>query len=321
DNSGSMGDEQANLAANFQAMVAVLEEKDVDANYRIGVTTSDNGNLWCTDTTPEAGRLQASSCRDRLDSFVFDSGMELVDVSPQACLDICEHDGATLVIQPTTTDYDSNPTPRPWLERIEGKSNLPAGISTAAAFACLAPQGIDGCGFESQLESMYLALLRSGGDNEDSYGFLRRSAILAIIIVSDEVDCSANPAWSEIFDPNGDKVFWSDPNTIGPSSALCWNAGVVCDGDPSAYDCHAADYDVSGQLTDDSDDAVLHPLALHRSGRGPRGRQAELRRQPGGHRRADRRRRRGRLSQLLGRGRSGLPRRLRHRPGLRRRQR
>lgn len=35
DNSGSMGEEQANLAANFGAFIEVLEANDVEANYRI----------------------------------------------------------------------------------------------------------------------------------------------------------------------------------------------------------------------------------------------------------------------------------------------
>src|SRR5690606_29906436 len=39
DNSGSMGEEQATLAANFASFIDVLERPKVSANYRIGVTT------------------------------------------------------------------------------------------------------------------------------------------------------------------------------------------------------------------------------------------------------------------------------------------
>src|SRR5690606_37322104 len=52
DNSGSMGEEQAILAANFGAFIDVLERPDVKANYRLGVTTSDTDNPRCDGTTP-----------------------------------------------------------------------------------------------------------------------------------------------------------------------------------------------------------------------------------------------------------------------------
>ena len=61
DNSGSMGEEQAILANNFASFIEVLEAEDVEANYRIGITTTDNGNPWCPPgvTTPESGKLVA----------------------------------------------------------------------------------------------------------------------------------------------------------------------------------------------------------------------------------------------------------------------
>ena len=50
DNSGSMGEEQGTLAANFASFIEVLERPEVKANYRIGITTTDNGNPWCDGT-------------------------------------------------------------------------------------------------------------------------------------------------------------------------------------------------------------------------------------------------------------------------------
>ena len=89
DNSGSMGEEQAILAQNFGSFIEVLEAEDVEANYRIGVTTTDNGNPWCPvgATTPEAGKLVLSSCKSRLNDFLFNNGM--VDVQDLACNNIC----------------------------------------------------------------------------------------------------------------------------------------------------------------------------------------------------------------------------------------
>src|SRR5690606_36463172 len=103
-------------------------------------------------------------------------------------------------------------------------------------------QGVSGCGFESQLESMYLSLVRAQNANEASYGFLRSNAILAIVFVTDEADCSYNKDWSEIFMKEGNRVFWSNPDANSPSSALCWNAGVQAS-------CHPKDHDSSEQVT------------------------------------------------------------------------
>ncbi|WP_258183073.1 vWA domain-containing protein [Enhygromyxa salina] len=264
DNSGSMGEEQAILANNFGSFIEVLEQETVEANYRIGVTTSDNGNRWCETgvTTPEAGNLVMSSCKDRIGDFVFNNGE--TDASDIACNDICTLDAAALEVLPTTTDVDSIAAPRPWLENIEGKKNIPATTDTVEAFKCLGPQGINGCGFESQLESMYLALIRAQSAEEASYGFLRANAILAVVFVTDEADCSYNKSFSEIFEQDGNKVFWSDPTALYPTSAVCWNAGVSCSGDPSNYDsCDAVNKDVDGNEDVDDAAAVLHPMSRY----------------------------------------------------------
>jgi hypothetical protein len=264
DNSGSMGEEQAILAQNFGSFIEVLEEKDVEANYRIGVTTTDNGNHWCQPgtTTPEAGKLVLSSCKSRINDFLFNNGE--IDVRDLACNDICPLTDAELAISPTTTDFDSTPKARPWLENIEGKKNIPETTSTVDAFKCFGPQGINGCGFESQLESMYLSLKRAENVNEAEYGFLRAQAILAVVFVTDEVDCSYNKDYSEIFFQDGNKVFWADPSASFPTSAVCWNAGVSCTGDPSNYDtCDPVNKDVDGNEGVSDAEAVLHPMSRY----------------------------------------------------------
>ncbi len=262
DNSGSMGEEQANLAANFQAFVEKLEHPDVEANYRIAVTTTDNGNPVCGGaTTPEGGAFVLSSCRNRLEQFVF-NGVPQVDARDTACLDICEYENDDLEIQPTRTDLDLEAKPRPWLENIEGQTNLPAGVGTGDAFECFGPQGVDGCGFESPLESMYKALARTYKTNEASYGFLREDALLAIIFVTDEVDCSHRNEYGSIFTEN--KAYWSDPEAPWATSAVCWNAGVECLGGPGEYEgCRAVDKDEDGNVTDDPSEAVLHPVSRY----------------------------------------------------------
>ena len=96
----------------------MLEAQGVEANYRIGVTTTDNGNPLCSASTPEGGKLVMSSCMSRLGDFV--SG-DTIDVQDLACTDICTLSEAELTIQPTATDLDPNLVARPWLEKLEGR--------------------------------------------------------------------------------------------------------------------------------------------------------------------------------------------------------
>ena len=260
DNSGSMGEAQARLATSMSGLIDPLDAAGVD--WRIGVTTTDNGNPWCPSglTTPEAGNLVLSSCKQRIVDFLFNNGE--VDATDLACNDVCAL--GDIAITPTSTEVDPNEEPRRWIERIGGVSNLAENLDPAEALGCLVPMGINGCGFESQLESGYLALLRAQNADESNYGFIRSTASLLVIIISDEVDCSYNKNYAEIFEQDGSKVFWSDPNSPFPTSALCWNAGVACTGDPGAYDsCDPVNRDVNGSSGVSDDEAVLHPISRY----------------------------------------------------------
>lgn len=258
DNSGTMGPAQVNLVQAMDSFVARLDDEGLD--YRIAVTTTDVGNPWCNATTPEAGNFVATSCRARQADFVF-NGSVVVDVTNEACLNVCPHDSIALL--PTTTDLDPTPAPRPWIERIDGTTNLPAEVTPAEALRCMVPQGINGCGFERPLEAMRRALLRTLSDTQTQYGFLRAGADLLVVLVSEEVDCSYDNASDTIFLPNGNRVFWSDPMAPSPTSAVCWNAGVECSGGPGMYDeCHAQHYDVDGNVTNAAN-AVMVDVGLY----------------------------------------------------------
>jgi len=254
DNSGSMAEEQALLAQHIAALIDPLEA--AGANYRVGVTTTDSGNPRCGGGTPEGGNLVLSSCVDRVAQGEFMFAGE--DFSA-ACTGVCSKSDADLVVRATTTHYDSEEKPRKWIERIEGQSNID-GASVLEALQCYLPQGVAGCGFESHLESMYLALANATSSaSANNYGFLRESAQLAIVIVSDETDCSYNPMTKEIFTTN--KVFWNDPSDPAPTSAVCWRAGVACTGaGPTYSECHAENRDIDGQPTDDPSKAALQPV-------------------------------------------------------------
>ncbi len=261
DNSGTMGEEQGRLVGAIGALVERLDADGVD--YRIAVTTTDNGNPWCGSTGPEAGKFQASSCLARTGEFV-STGDPPTDATAIACTDQCTADD--LGILPTATELDPNEAPRPWIENIAGVSNL-ASLTPTEALRCMLPQGIVGCGFEQPLESLYKSLLRVQNDEEAQFGFVRASAVLAVVLVSDETDCSFNNDWQSIFSSaadGGNQVFWSDPDAASPSSAVCWNAGVACTGGPGVYDdCHAENFDVNGNPGASESDAVLHSLSRY----------------------------------------------------------
>ncbi len=100
--------------------------------------------------------------------------------------------------------------------RVENFSGTPA-----ETFACMAALGTGGCGFEQPLESMRRALSAQQADS-----FLRDHAYLAVVIVTDEDDCSAkntnvyNRAVQDLASPLGP-----------PKSFRCFEFGVECDQD------------------------------------------------------------------------------------------
>ena len=271
DNSGSMGEEQELLGQAVPALVNALDTTGLD--YRIGITTTDNGNYWCRGSgisNPEAGNMVFSSCRDRIDDFFF-SGAN-IDASA-ACHSFCPEEWSVIQQTQTITASDPEPKRRPWVENIGGQTNLPEGLDVTTALQCLIPQGINGCGFESPLESMYKSLRRATDVSEDEFDFMREDAHLMVVVLSDEADCSFNAAWEAIFYPDtdgGNQVFWSLPDVqMSPTSAVCWNAGTRCTGEGGLYDdCVPENYDVDGNVTASEDDAVLFPaVALLRLSR------------------------------------------------------
>jgi hypothetical protein len=88
--------------------------------------------------------------------------------------------------------------------------------------------GDKGCGFEHQLASIDRALGADGsGLPPTNAGFLRDDALLAIIILSNEDDCSA-PTNTELYSLNGGQQNVSNP--LGPvSNYRCNQFGHLCD--------------------------------------------------------------------------------------------
>lgn len=175
DNSNSMAEEQASLAANFPALIETLtnppdDDRDGEPDYppltdlRVGIVSTDMGVgdnpgvIGCPSATGDDGVMVSESR------------------ATGACAGV----------------RTEGP---PWLQ-FDG-TNVDA---FEADFACLSALGTNGCGLEQQLEASLAALTRHrepGGPHE---GFLRPDSLVAVVYVTDEDDCSA--ADDAIFDPS-----------------------------------------------------------------------------------------------------------------------
>lgn len=253
-NSATMDAAQSRLVARIGLLLDALELLEV-SDYRIGITTTDDGHPLCEGTTPQEGMLQATSCLGRPGS--------LEDGS--ACLTHCPPEWADIALQPSGVFGQDGLVPRPWIESIAGRTNLPPGLSPQQALACMIPQGTAGCRFTAPLESMRKALLRSTTESDPGFGFIREHAVLAVVHLTDAADCSYSPEWETVFLPEGDRQLWSDPEATSATPAVCWNAGVVCEGSGAGGydDCAAVDVGASGNEVSSRDRAVLHPMSRY----------------------------------------------------------
>ena len=175
DSSSSMCQEQANLSRNFSAFAALFDDLGEAADYRIAVTSMD-----MTQDGPRS-RFEASSA----------------PAQPQPT---CNDD------VPNTADC---PADLPSILRSGRDGNITDSADLERKFRCMATLGTRGSGIEMGLESMRSALSCSGpnaarfGDcctAEGEYDptcaptvepdFLRPDAMLVVVFISDENDCS-----------------------------------------------------------------------------------------------------------------------------------
>jgi hypothetical protein len=143
DNSGSMEEEQSNLAANFPQFVSVLEASGLD--YRVAVTTTGRDYAW-TMQAPIGGGLPMSQDNG-------DNG------------ELLEKCGMT----------------KRWIEKTDA--------DVAGTFTCLASVGTDGPGIEMPLGALRDAFEDRIADGTN-VGFHRPDALLAVVMLTDEEDCS-----------------------------------------------------------------------------------------------------------------------------------
>jgi hypothetical protein len=197
DDSESMKDEQNSLAANFPLFIDTLEQIQGGLpNVHIGVISTNMGANPaipnCAPGDSDEGRLQAAFVNDPANFPQCQDGTLSLD------------NGATYISD--VLDPDTN-------QRVTNYDGDLAGV-----FSCMAVLGIEGCGFEMQLESMRAALTE--GVNGD---FLRDDAYLAVIFITDEDDCSASDL--AMFDV----TMTGDTSFFGPlDSFRCFEFGVQC---------------------------------------------------------------------------------------------
>lgn len=193
DDSPSMAGKQVALAASFPRMIDALARLDGGLpNLHIGVVTTDLGTQGSAVATPgpPVGLAGRGGC-----AGVGDDGA-------------LQHASAPELTEGYLSDvFDAS--------LAGGRARNYTG-DLRDAFARLAGVGDGGCGFEQPLAAMRRALA-----NPANAGFFRPDANLAVVIVSDEDDCS-------LLDP---ALLGGDP-ALGPLlSFRCFEHGVACDPD------------------------------------------------------------------------------------------
>jgi len=224
DNAGSMFGEQAIVRANFPALIQKLKEVMGGLpNVHLGVTTTDLGTgvfdiTYCEEVGGDAGALVTGSCGNPMGNDRY-----IIDVEPQSCEITKEPDNtcsshscaqANCAHEPTTVLVPDSTTGCPRCRNYENES-------LEDVFDCIANLGTMGCGFEQPLEAMYKALDTT---NVTNAGFVRENAFLAVVLITDEDDCSGSDP--QLFDNTQTDI----DSTLGPlTSYRCFEFGVTCD--------------------------------------------------------------------------------------------
>jgi hypothetical protein len=189
DDSKSMQKSQANLLRNFPAFMQRLERFQGGLpNVHIAVISSDMGDGDNDMCSGKGGIFQYGS-----------------------------HAGCTTNLQ-AGAHFISN---------VNGVSNYTG--SLADTFTCIAALGEDGCGYEQQFTAVTRAL---GADGQaapaENQGFLRDDAYLAIVMITNEDDCST-AVGDGFYSPQ------SLASQVG-TAFRCNEFGHICDGvRPSRY--------------------------------------------------------------------------------------
>jgi len=195
DDSSSMEKSQANLRRNFPAFMSALKALPGGLpNVHVAVVSSDMGaGSGCDPSTNKNGIFQY-----------------LAPVPPKGA-------------QPCTTNLNPGAT---FISDIAGQKNYTGNLEDV--FSCIAALGEGGCGFEHQFAAITRALGADGqAPPSENQGFLRPEAYLAIVLITNEDDCSASPG-VPLFDESSNTRL---ADQLGPRTNFrCNEFGHICDG-------------------------------------------------------------------------------------------
>jgi hypothetical protein len=258
DNSGSMASEQLRLEAQMQRIVEVLTKGDRQPkaafdpsdttryfpaikSLHVGVISTNLGGI---DEPPQNGGA-ISTCRGQGDDAILrrDTSGAASGTIARSNIEFEGYRFEEVVLPPDPSCALG--TLSPYQEYVAGTHD-PSQVANNVR--CLIKAGgLRGCPFEQPLEAMWKALApssgtgplfefrdatRGHGDLANS-GFLRPEALLAVIHISDEDDCSITTAGKALFDPTrnspaeemyGEKInlrcglFGDDPGLLHPVS-------------------------------------------------------------------------------------------------------
>ncbi len=237
DNSSSMSPKQNELAKAIGNFITQIDTIANGGSYHVGVVTSDIGtwpgatlppgftnDVFCGSQKGDDGLLQNLPCTTRIKNFMQKN--PTLGISPdfqQACqgpagmpnLGLCPDD--TFV-----------PTDR-WIANDNGVNNI-AGHATdptapIKAFKCIGLVGDLGCGVEGQLESGKRAL---DGHLLENSGFLRPNSVLAVIWITDEDDCSVQPAQRINLNPLKNTDTKVCPQGVADPDFPCYDVDYRC---------------------------------------------------------------------------------------------
>jgi hypothetical protein len=232
DNSSRTGPPQLLLAREAPGLIERIQGLQTAGggalapDVNVMVTTTDFGNPLCTPFQthdPARGAPISTGCNERIAWFTGLGGMP--EVYEEACTDVCPEDVAP---SDAFIHFDAAGDNVPDVPDLDVNGDGVEDPPLAQALACLTPQGIDGCGYEAQLENTLQALNPSADWNMGIMPFLRPDAVLGIVLLTNEADCSV----MDYSIMENESLMETNPDTGAPmaSSAICWNAGVSCDG-------------------------------------------------------------------------------------------
>jgi hypothetical protein len=186
DNSNSMREEQTNLTANMPTLIDQL------------TTPPDDDGVPGPDWQPVSS----------LHLGVISSDMGTSGYPVTTCDNADTGDDGVLQNLPSASVTDCDATYPKFLTFEVDSPDLNIGHD----FECIATLGTGGCGFEQQLFAVEKALTVHAQAGAVNDGFLRNEAILAIIVVTDEEDCSVS-----------DPAIFGDDDSLGPLNLRCYN--------------------------------------------------------------------------------------------------